>query len=156
MLLISAGVLGALPLSGVVSPFLSSGNTAMLANFLIFALLLSISAGKAAPEDRQTFRQPVRWSGIALAVCGLVLVGFAARYQAIDDREYLARDTHVFEDDGIKRAQHNPRINSIAREIPRGDIFDRNGILLATRNWKKLAARRAQYQALGIDIEQAC
>src|SRR3974377_727069 len=44
MLLISSGVLGVLPLSGVVSPFLSSGNTAMLANFLVFALLASISA----------------------------------------------------------------------------------------------------------------
>src|SRR5581483_74675 len=44
MMLISSGVLGALPLSGVVSPFLSSGNTAMLANFGIFALLASISA----------------------------------------------------------------------------------------------------------------
>ena len=43
MLLISGGVLGAIPLSGVVSPFLSSGNTAMLSNFLIFAILLSIS-----------------------------------------------------------------------------------------------------------------
>ena len=44
MMLITSGVLGALPLSGVVSPFLSSGNTAMLANFLMFALLVSISA----------------------------------------------------------------------------------------------------------------
>src|SRR5204863_3853753 len=43
MLLITCGVLGALPLSGVVSPFLSSGNTAMLANFLVFALLVSVS-----------------------------------------------------------------------------------------------------------------
>ena len=43
MLLISGGVLGAIPLSGVVSPFLSSGNTAMLANFLIFAILLGMS-----------------------------------------------------------------------------------------------------------------
>jgi cell division protein FtsW (lipid II flippase) len=50
MLLISSGVLGVLPLSGVVSPFISSGNTAMLANFLIFALLLSISAeGEGEP-----------------------------------------------------------------------------------------------------------
>src|ERR1019366_8153137 len=46
MMLISSGVLGALPLSGVVSPFLSSGNTAMLANFGVFALLLSISADR--------------------------------------------------------------------------------------------------------------
>lgn len=43
MLLISGGVLGAIPLSGVVSPFLSSGNTAMLANFFIFSVLAGIS-----------------------------------------------------------------------------------------------------------------
>jgi cell division protein FtsI/penicillin-binding protein 2 len=157
MLLISAGVLGALPLSGVVSPFLSSGNTAMLSNFFIFALLLAISMGKPAPrETHALFGAPLRWTGAALAVCAMVLISFAARYQVLHDREYLARDTHVFEDDGVKRAQHNPRINSIAREIPRGDIFDRNGVLLATSNWKKLIDRRAQYQALGIAIDQAC
>jgi cell division protein FtsI/penicillin-binding protein 2/cell division protein FtsW (lipid II flippase) len=157
MLLISAGVLGALPLSGVVSPFLSSGNTAMLSNFFIFALLLAISMGKPAPaETHALFRAPLRWTGAALATCAVLLISFAARYQVLHDREYLARDTHVFEDDGVKRAQHNPRINSIAREIPRGDIFDRNGVLLATSNWKKLLERRAQYQALAIDIDQAC
>jgi len=156
MLLISSGVLGVLPLSGVVSPFLSSGNTAMLANFLIFALLLAISAGKQAPEGHELFRAPVAWSGAALAVCASVLLSFAAHYQVLHDREYLARDTRVFEDDGVKRAQHNPRINSIAREIPRGEIFDRNGVLLATSDWKALEKRRAQYQTLGIDIEQVC
>ena len=161
MLLISAGVLGALPLSGVVSPFLSSGNTAMLANFFIFALLLAISKGRprgnAAPQGARTlFRAPMRFAGAALAACAMVLLSFAARYQVVDDREYLARDAHVFEDDGVKRAQHNPRINSIAREIPRGDIFDRNGVLLATSNWKELIDRRAQYQALGVTIDQAC
>ena len=156
MLLISAGVLGVLPLSGVVSPFLSSGNTAMLANFFVFALLLAISAGTGAPETHRLFRVPVRWTGAVLAAAAAVLLCFAARYQLVHDQEYLARDARVFEDDGVKRAQHNPRINSIAREIPRGDIFDRNGVLLATSNWKSLAARRAQYQALGIDIDQAC
>src|SRR5581483_9237001 len=50
MLLISGGALGAIPLSGVVSPFLSSGNTAMLANFLIFAVLLGISNQSAKLE----------------------------------------------------------------------------------------------------------
>jgi cell division protein FtsI/penicillin-binding protein 2/cell division protein FtsW (lipid II flippase) len=156
MLLISAGVLGALPLSGVVSPFLSSGNTAMLSNFFIFALLLAISAGKPSLQGHPLFRVPLRWTGVALAACALILVSFAARYQVVHDREYLARDARVFEDDGVKRAQHNPRINSIAREIPRGDIFDRNGVLLATSDWKKLEQRRAQYQALGIEIDRAC
>jgi cell division protein FtsW (lipid II flippase) len=82
MLLISAGVLGALPLSGVVSPFLSSGNTAMLANFFIFALLLAISMGKPAPRH-PLFRAPLRWTGAALAACAMVLLSFAARYQVV-------------------------------------------------------------------------
>jgi len=156
MLLISAGVLGALPLSGVVSPFLSSGNTAMLANFFVFALLLAISMGKPAPEGHTLFRAPLRWTGAALAACAVVLISFASRYQVLHDREYLARDARVFEDDGVKRAQHNPRINALAHEIPRGDIFDRNGVLLATGNWKKLVERRTQFQAMGIDIDRAC
>ena len=156
MLLISAGVLGALPLSGVVSPFLSSGNTAMLSNFFVFALLLAISMGNPAKDAHPLFRKPLRIAGAALAACALVLLSFAARYQVLHDRDYLARDARVFEDDGVKRAQHNPRINALAREIPRGDIFDRNGVLLATSNWKKIEQRRAQYQALGIGIDQAC
>ena len=44
ILLISGGALGVLPLSGVVTPFLSYGRTAMLANFVLLAILESISA----------------------------------------------------------------------------------------------------------------
>src|SRR5579872_210823 len=59
MLLISGGVLGAIPLSGVVSPFLSSGNTAMLANFFLFALILSVSNEVERPEIGQPFTLPM-------------------------------------------------------------------------------------------------
>jgi len=150
MMLITSGVLGALPLSGVVSPFLSSGNTAMLANFLVFALIVSISDGQPGGLPHST-------AGLrALLVCaGVVLLGFAARYQVLHDRDYLARDAHAFEADGVKRPQHNPRMNSIAREIPRGSVYDRNGIPLATSNWKELEQHRADYDALGISLDQA-
>ena len=46
ILLIAGGALGVLPLSGVVTPFLSYGRTAMLANFVVFAILLSISRAR--------------------------------------------------------------------------------------------------------------
>ncbi|HTX33578.1 MAG TPA: FtsW/RodA/SpoVE family cell cycle protein [Bryobacteraceae bacterium] len=156
MLLISSGVLGVLPLSGVVSPFLSSGNTAMLANFLIFALILSISAGEREEQPHELFRASARPLRLVLAFAATVLVAMAARYQVFQDRDYLARDAHSFEEDGIKRPQHNPRLNSIAREIPRGTIYDRNGIPLATSSWAELESHRAQYEALGISIDQAC
>ena len=156
MLLISAGVLGALPLSGVVSPFLSSGNTAMLANFLIFALLASISADRRQDESQQLLRGPVRALKAVLACAAVALVAVAARYQVFHDGEYLARDAHAFEEDGVKRPQHNPRMNSLAREIPRGSVYDRNGVPLATSDWQELERHRQEYESLGVSLDQAC
>ncbi len=156
MLLISAGVLGVLPLSGVVSPFLSSGNTAMLSNFLVFALLLSISAdGQPGVVPYELLQRPTGYLKAVLACAMLVLLAAAARYQVLMDRDYLARDAHAFEADGVKRPQHNPRMNSLAREIPRGTIYDRNGIPVATSSWAELERHRQEYQALGISLDQA-
>ncbi|MGA2146990.1 MAG: FtsW/RodA/SpoVE family cell cycle protein [Bryobacteraceae bacterium] len=156
MLLISSGVLGLLPLSGVVSPFVSSGNTAMLANFLIFAIIAAISADRRPEPLDDLLRLPLRSLTVVLAVMAAVLVGAAARYQVFQDRQFLARDANSFEEDGVKRPQHNPRLNSIAREIPRGTIYDRNGIPLATGSWEELERHRAEYEGMGISIETVC
>jgi len=47
-------------------------------------------------------------------------------------------------------------LTSLAREIPRGNIYDRNGVLLATSDWKQLESRRAQYEALGVSLDAVC
>ncbi|MBV8903055.1 MAG: FtsW/RodA/SpoVE family cell cycle protein, partial [Acidobacteriia bacterium] len=157
MLLISSGVLGLLPLSGVVSPFLSSGNTAMLANFLIIGILVSVSADASpiAAETSEPFHTALPYVKSALALPAIALLAMAARYQVFEDSAYIARDAHSFEQDGIKRPQHNPRLNSIAREIPRGGIYDRNGIPVATSHWEELEHHRAQYEALGVSLDNA-
>ena len=80
----------------------------------------------------------------------------AGYYQIAHDRDFLARETKVFEDDGVKRAQRNPRLNSLAHEIPRGNIYDRNGVLLATSNWSELERRKADYEKLGVSIDANC
>lgn len=154
MLLITAGVLGALPLSGVVSPFLSSGNTAMVANFLVFALVAGISNSERATQP-EVLRVPVGRLKLVLAGAGMILLTFALRYQVLHDTDYLGRDAHAFEEDNVKRAQHNPRINSLAREIPRGAIYDRNGVPLATSDWRELERHRDTYAALGVSLETA-
>jgi cell division protein FtsW (lipid II flippase)/cell division protein FtsI/penicillin-binding protein 2 len=156
MLLISGGVLGAIPLSGVVSPFLSYGNTAMLANFLIFGILAAISNHGRDNKVDQPFHKPVVRLEWALGAAAATLVGFAAYYQVARDQDFLAREAKVFEDDGVKRPQRNPRLNSLAHEIRRGNIFDRNGVLLATSDWNELDRRRDQYSKLGIAIERCC
>lgn len=149
MLLISAGVLGVLPLSGVVSPFLSSGNTAMLCNFLIFAIVLSVSARPGTQPLTEQFAVPVRWTAVALSMAALVLAGKAASVQLLHDRDLMVRESHNIEADGVKRAQRNPRLNSMARELTRGSIYDRNGVLLASSDWRELDARKAQLESLG-------
>jgi cell division protein FtsW (lipid II flippase)/cell division protein FtsI/penicillin-binding protein 2 len=156
MLLISGGVLGAIPLSGVVSPFLSFGNTAMLANFLIFGILLSISNQAKESVIDKPFRKSVVRLEWVLGAAAATLLAFAAYYQVAHDQDFLAREAKVFEDDGVKRPQRNPRLNSLAREIRRGNIFDRNGVLLATSDWNELEKRRDQYAKLGISIDTAC
>jgi cell division protein FtsW (lipid II flippase) len=160
MLLISGGVLGAIPLSGVVSPFLSFGNTAMLANFLIFGILVAISNRDSNVQNRESigepFRKPVLRLNWVLGAAAATLLGFAAYYQVARDQDFLSREAKVFEDDGVKRPQRNPRLNSLAREIRRGNIFDRNGVLLATSDWNELERRRDQYSKLGVSIDTAC
>jgi cell division protein FtsI/penicillin-binding protein 2 len=84
-----------------------------------------------------------------------VLLAFAARYQVFQDSIYLARDARALEDDGVQRPQHNPRMNSLAREIPRGAIYDRNGLPLATSDWRELDRHRADYAALGVSLDPA-
>ncbi|MGA3025017.1 MAG: FtsW/RodA/SpoVE family cell cycle protein [Bryobacteraceae bacterium] len=159
MLLISGGVLGAIPLSGVVSPFLSSGNTAMLANFLIFALALAL-CGRNPAEGREggagPFRKPVRILGVVLVLAAGALLAKAASIQMFHDTELIARESYVIEDDGHKRPQRNPRLTSLARELTRGTIYDRNGLPLATSAWSELESHRAEYEKLGISIEAAC
>jgi cell division protein FtsI/penicillin-binding protein 2 len=161
MLLVSGGALGAIPLSGVVSPFLSSGNTAMLSNFLIFAVLLGISNQSAQPRAatgrdeslEPVFRVPVRVVSGAFGLAALALLGRATDIQVFHDKELLAKDTFVYTLDGVKRPQHNPRLNLLAAEIPRGNIFDRNGVLLATSSWPEIEKRRDEYQKLGVSID---
>jgi cell division protein FtsI/penicillin-binding protein 2/cell division protein FtsW (lipid II flippase) len=156
MLLVSGGALGAIPLSGVVSPFLSSGNTAMLANFFIFAVLLGISnqSRQADTALEPVFRAPVRIASWAFAACALALVLRAASLQVLRDRELLVRDVVVYAQDGVKRPQHNPRLNLLAAAIPRGDIYDRNGILLATSSWTTLEKHRAEFERLGVPLDR--
>ncbi len=154
MLLISGGVLGAIPLSGVVSPFLSSGNSAMIANFFLFAIILGISNHPVAPYIGKPFEKPVKRAGFVLAACAAALVARAAYFQAFHDQEYLLHEARVIEQDGVKRGERNPRLNSLAREIPRGSIYDRNGVLLATSSWTDLTSHRQEYERLGISIEQ--
>ena len=157
ILLIAGGSLGVLPLSGVVTPFLSYGRSSMLANFFVFAMLISISSRHAAdPQRNAPFRAPVVAAGLALGALALIIVGKAAYVQVLHSAAIMGEGTLVVQADGARRYQYNPRFQEIERNIPKGSIYDRNGLPLATSSWDELEKHRAQYQQLGINIDQAC
>ena len=156
ILLIGGGALGVLPLSGVVTPFLSYGRTAMLANFLVFAILLSISRRAAKPERNSPFRAPVKALGLVLSGLALLIVAKAAYVQVLRSGPVMGQGALVVQADGARRYQYNPRFLAVMREIPKGTIYDRNGLPLATSRWEELEAHRADYARLGVNIDRAC
>ena len=153
ILLISGGALGVLPLSGVVTPFLSYGRTAMLANFLLVAILLSISARSRDEANTEPFRVPTQALGVVFGIAGLVIVAKAGYVQALHSPAVMGQGTLVVQADGGRRYQYNPRFEAVMREIPKGGIYDRNGLPLATSNWDELEKHRPEYQQLGINID---
>jgi len=156
VLIMAGGALGVLPLSGVVTPLLSYGRSSMLANFLVFAILLSISRRPAVPERNRPFLLPVRAMGMALGALGVVILFKAAYIQVVRSGSVMTAGALVVQADGARRYQYNPRFLEIMREIPKGTIYDRNGLPLATSRWEELESRRADYVRLGVNIDRAC
>lgn len=153
ILLIAGGVVGVFPLSGVVSPFLSSGRTALFTNFLILGMLLAISARPGDPGLSRRFHGAARWAGLGLAAVLAVILLKAAYVQVARPNQFLTQGTLTLQGDGYRRFQYNPRLADIAREIPRGNILDRNGVLLATSDPAEVEKRRAILERLGATVE---
>jgi cell division protein FtsW (lipid II flippase) len=159
LLLIAGGLLDIIPLSGVVSPFLSFGKSSMIATFAVFGIVLAISgrsAGTNSAESipRKHFGKGVRVLGAILAGCLLVVSARAAYIQVAKADEYAIRDAEVLYADGGIGLEYNPRIGEIIRHFPKGDIFDRNGLPLATSNLALVEQHRDDYSKLGVNIAQ--
>ncbi len=154
ILLIAGGSLGVVPLSGVVTPFLSYGRTAMLANFVVIGMVAAISA--RAQEERRPAAGPVPVVGAIFAIGAAVVLAKAGYVQLLHSEAVMGAGTLVTQADGARRYQYNPRLQAVMRDIPKGTIYDRNGLPLGTSDWDLLEKHRADYQALGIDIDKAC
>jgi cell division protein FtsW (lipid II flippase) len=149
--LIAGGVLDLLPLSGVVLPFMSYGRTAMVVNFAVFGALVALSREGGDPASAP-FRASTKVVGMLLAWFGLVLVIKAAYVQVVRADATLGRGALTIQADDVRRYQYNPRLLAIARTIPRGTIFDRNGLPLASSNWEEIARFRDAYQRAGVSL----
>lgn len=153
-LVIVAGMLGLLPLAGVVTPFLSYGRSAMLCNFAALGVCAAIARRRGPVRDALT--QPTRALGWSLAAAALLIVVRAADVQVVRADTFATRANLTQQADGGYRYQYNPRLTSAARSIVRGTIVDRDGVPLATSNPGELEKFASRYQKLGLELPQTC
>jgi cell division protein FtsW (lipid II flippase) len=142
-LVMGAGMLGVIPLTGVVTPFLSFGGSAMLANFMALGVLTSIARqGTHAPSQvTAPFRLGIKRLRAGLGVAVIVLVVVLFDVQVLRADSYVVRPHIGLQADGYRRHRYNPRIVDVLARIPRGTVFDRRGLPLATSD--QTVARRA-------------
>jgi cell division protein FtsW (lipid II flippase)/cell division protein FtsI/penicillin-binding protein 2 len=153
VVLIACGVFGLLPLSGVATPFLSYGRTSMLANFAAFGVLAAISSRATNRPRMEPFLPPIRTAGLALAALCLVIMAKAAYVQVVNADAVVGAGALTPQADGERRFAYNPRLYAIIRSIPRGTIYDRNGLPLAASDWDELQKHREDYRSLGIQLD---
>jgi cell division protein FtsI/penicillin-binding protein 2 len=143
-------------LTGVVTPFLSYGGSAMLANFVAVGILAAIHADRRPANDFEPFRVPIRNLGVVLAACTAVLLSVAVRVQVVRADDLVVKPHLGVQADGGRRFEYNPRVLDIVRAVPRGTIYDRRGVPLASDDQQVIAAARQAYQRMGIPVDRAC
>jgi cell division protein FtsW (lipid II flippase) len=155
-LVMAAGMLGVTPLTGVVTPFLSYGGSAMVANFAALGTLMSIQANTGSTETSQPFRTPTRYLGGALAVAAIGLLLLVLDIQVLHADDYVVKPHLSMQADGVRRYQYNQRVLDVARLIPRGTIYDRRGLPLATTDASAVVKSRDELRKLGAEDQPTC
>ncbi|HEV8393179.1 MAG TPA: FtsW/RodA/SpoVE family cell cycle protein [Vicinamibacterales bacterium] len=156
VLLMGAGLLGVVPLTGVVTPFLSYGGSAMAANFAALGILMAIGAHRGGREGAEPFRVPMRYLARGLGFVALVLAGVLVNVQMVRADRYVVRPHLSLQADGVARYQYNPRVLDLVRALPRGSVFDRAGRVLATGDPEQARQARTTYQKLGVAPNGTC
>ncbi|MCM1502742.1 MAG: FtsW/RodA/SpoVE family cell cycle protein [Bacteroidales bacterium] len=165
-IVISLGSLGIIPLTGVTVPFLSYGRVSMILNLAAFGIILSISRDdrRLSVNENKVITDLIRrnigqynysvsilsWMYCILAV---LICGTFFYWQFIARDRTLIRPVYVNNSSGVPVIEYNPRISQLTRKMYAGDIYDRNGVLLATSDRSRLAKDKKTYSGQGLECD---
>lgn len=160
VLMMASGILGLTPLTGVVTPFLSYGGSAMVANFAGLGLLSAIDTRRGTAStpatDSAPFVPPLRWLARTVAVAAAALVLVVIDVQVLGADRIATRGHLTIQADGVRRFQYSQRLLDVARDIERGTVFDRHGLVLATGDAGLANKARADYSSLALSMNSTC
>ena len=130
-LIIVAGVLRLVPLTGITLPFVSYGGSSLLTNYLIVGLLLRLSAAEPSRRDGGQSTRVQR-------LVAFVLLGFMALAAALPYWQ-------VWHARGLLARPDNPRRVEALRRTQRGRILDAQGAVLARTEFDDAGLARRVY-----------
>lgn len=159
-LFIVLGSMGLIPLSGVSVPLLSSGRTSLILTMAMFGIVLSCSTLIEPQKEKNSleeFDDSLKYLRRFFRTgCALIVIA-AFYYQVIDRNDIIIRPTCVNNTTGARILEYNPRINMLLDRLMAGNIYDRNGLLLATSERaslsdKEIAERLKKAGIAGADL----
>ncbi len=155
-LLIAGGSTGALPLSGVALPFTSYGGTSLLCSMIAAGFLLSVSRLRGSQIQMKyiTHRQDKNLMPALLAACvAILLLAINVSGYTFNEKKWIVEPALVADRSGARMYSYNPRINILMSRLQAGNVFDRNGRLLASSDANLVQDQKDSMVALGIPTE---
>ena len=155
-LLIAGGSTGALPLSGVALPFISYGGTSLLCSMMAAGFLLSVSrlSGSQVQMKYITQRQDKNLMPALLAACvAILLLVINVSGYTFNQKKWITEPALVAERSGARMFSYNPRINILMNRLQAGNLFDRNGKIIASSDANMVQQQKDSLVALGIPTE---
>lgn len=134
-LLIAGGSTGALPLSGVSLPFESYGGSSLVANLLASGFLLSASKVRGTPVQMNYISQQQDKNlvpALMAALSGVVLLSVSVSRYSFNNKKWVVKPSLVADKSGARMFSYNPRIAILMNRLEAGNLYDRDGVLLAT------------------------
>jgi cell division protein FtsW (lipid II flippase)/cell division protein FtsI/penicillin-binding protein 2 len=157
---ITMGSIGMIPLTGVSVPFLSYGKVGLVINMAAFAVVLSISKRQGSVMQMEYIekieyheqtdsqgnvtRHALSNLGVAAGayiVASVAILASLYFYQVWARDIYLIRPVYAVDKQGTRIRDENPRIRQLMRKMQLGNIYDRNGLLLASSDRKLIEAQ---------------
>lgn len=133
-IVIQAGTLGQLPLTGIVVPFLSAGRSSMVVFLAIVAIVVRLALD-GPPRERTAelgeLHAGVRGMMVVAAVITAAAITLGLTAAVLRRHDTSARGIVTRLGDGTLVRRQNPRLLAVVAQLRRGTIADRDGAPLA-------------------------